>query len=160
MIEDNKFLTFKSSEEIFGIKILQVKEIKEFSEVTSIPLTPEYVKGVINLRGNVVPIIDLPLRLNRSKTEITRRSCIIILEVHYENENLDIGILVDAVSEVLEIPISMIEKTPSFGSKIRNDFIYGIGKIESKFIILLDMNKVLSIDELSNLEEKIHQFAE
>ncbi len=156
MIEDNMYLTFKSTGEIFGIKILQVKEIKEYSEVTSIPLMPEYVKGVINLRGNVVPIIDLPIRLNKEKTEVTKRSCIIILEVQYEMETLDIGILVDAVSEVVEIPTSMIERTPSFGSKIRNDFIFGIGKLETKFIILLDMNKVLSIDELSKLEEQVH----
>jgi purine-binding chemotaxis protein CheW len=153
MVEDNQFLTFFSNEEVFGIRILQVKEIKEYSEVTSIPLMPEFVKGVINLRGNVVPIIDLPIRFGREKTVITKRTCIIILEVFHESESLDIGILVDAVSEVIEIPESMIEPTPSFGSKIRNDFIMGIGKLEQRFAILLDINKVLSVGELSMIEE-------
>ncbi len=157
MVEDNQFLTFFSNEEVFGIRILQVKEIKEYAEVTAIPLMPEFVKGVINLRGNVVPIIDLPIRFGREKTLITKRTCIIILEVSHDSESLDIGILVDAVSEVIEIPKNMIEPTPSFGSKIRNDFIMGIGKLEQRFVILLDINKVLSVGELSMLEENILQ---
>jgi purine-binding chemotaxis protein CheW len=155
MIEDSQYLTFHSSGELFGVKILRVKEIKEYTEVTSIPLMPEFIKGVINLRGNVVPIIDLPLRLGKEKTKLTKRSCIIIIEVRYEEDSMDIGILVDSVSEVIEIPESMIESAPSFGSKIRIDFIQGIGKIENRFVILLEINKVLSVDELSSLEESI-----
>lgn len=154
--EESQFLTFLSGSEFFGVGILHVKEIKEYSTVTTIPMMPEYVKGVINLRGNVVPIIDLPVRFGREKSSITKRTCVIIVEVEHEEEFMDIGILVDAVNEVIDILPDAIEPAPSFGSKIRTEFIAGIGKLENQFVILLDINKVLSVSELSSLEEGVH----
>ncbi len=153
--QETQYLTFKSSGELFGIEILQVKEIKSYSQPTSIPMMPKSVLGVINLRGNVVPIVDLNLRLGREKTKITKRTCIIILELEKESEKIPIGLLVDSVNEVVEISLSQIEKTPSFGSHIRNEFILGLGKVEDEFVILLDINYVLSIEELSTLENEV-----
>ncbi|HMV44216.1 MAG TPA: chemotaxis protein CheW [Leptospiraceae bacterium] len=155
VIEESQYLTFLSGSEVFGIGILKIKEIKEYSSVTTIPMMPEYVKGVINLRGNVVPIIDLLVRFGRGKSTISKRSCVIIVEVEHEEESIDIGILVDAVNEVVDIPPTSIEPAPSFGAKIRIDFIQGIGKLENQFVILLNVNKVLSISELSSIEEKL-----
>lgn len=155
VLEESQYLTFLSGSEVFGIGILKIKEIKEYSSVTTIPMMPEYVKGVINLRGNVVPIIDLLVRFGRGKSTISKRSCVIIVEVEHEEESIDIGILVDAVNEVVDIPPTSIEPAPSFGAKIRIDFIQGIGKLENQFVILLNVNKVLSISELSSIEEKL-----
>lgn len=156
IVEESQYLTFLSGAEVFGIGILHVKEIKEYVNVTTIPMMPEYVKGVINLRGNVVPIIDLSIRFGREKSTISKRTCVIIVEVEYEDESMDIGILVDAVNEVIDIPQGAIEPAPTFGSKIRIEFISGIGKVEGKFIILLDVNKVLSVSELSSIEEQVN----
>jgi purine-binding chemotaxis protein CheW len=154
-IEESQYLTFLSGTEVFGIGILRIKEIKEYASVTSIPMMPDYVKGVINLRGNVVPIIDLPVRFGREKSIISKRSCVIIVEVEHEEESIDIGILVDAVNEVIDIPSQSIEPAPSFGSKIRTEFIQGIGKLENQFVILLNVNRVLSVTELSSIEEQV-----
>ncbi len=155
-IDETQYLTFLSGSEVFGIGILHVKEIKEYASVTTIPMMPEYVKGVINLRGNVVPIIDLPVRFGRDKSTISKRTCVIIVEVEHEEESIDIGILVDAVNEVIDIPYGAIEAAPSFGSKIRTEFIHGIGKLENQFVILLNVNKVLSVTELSSIEEQVN----
>jgi purine-binding chemotaxis protein CheW len=154
IIEESQYLTFLSGNEVFGIGILHVKEIKEYTSVTTIPMMPNYVKGVINLRGNVVPIIDLPVRFGRERSNISKRTCVVIVEVEYEDESMDIGILEDAVNEVIDIPPSAIESPPSFGSKIRIEFITGIGKLENQFVILLNINKVLSVSELSLIDEK------
>ncbi|MCB1142046.1 MAG: purine-binding chemotaxis protein CheW [Leptospiraceae bacterium] len=154
-MEENQYLSFVCGTEVFAIEILHIKEIKEYATITSIPMMPPSVQGVINLRGNVVPIIDLNLRIGREKTSISKRTCIIIVEVEYQEERLDLGLLVDSVSEVVEIPMTEIEKAPSFGSNIRNDFIRSIGKIAGKFIIILDMEKVLSVDELSVINTNV-----
>lgn len=153
--EDGQYLTFLLGSEVFGVGILHIKEIKEFSNITPIPMMPNFVQGVMNLRGNVVPIIDLHVRFGRSKTTITKKTCIIIVEVQHEGELLDIGILVDSVNEVVDIPGKSVEPAPVFGAKIRIDFIHGIGKIENNFIILLNINKALSVEELSSIEESI-----
>ncbi|MCB1160772.1 MAG: chemotaxis protein CheW, partial [Leptospiraceae bacterium] len=150
-----QYLTFYCGEEIFGINILYIKEIKEFINVTSIPMMPDFIKGVINLRGNVVPVVDLSLRFSRRPTKITKRTCIIIVEIDHEGELVDIGVLVDSVSEVLDIPLENIEKTPNFGSKLRLDFINGLGKIEDEFIVLLNIKNVFSIEELSEIESNL-----
>ncbi len=155
MEEETQYLTFLSGTEIFGVGILHIKEIKEYVTVTTIPMMPDFVKGVINLRGNVVPIIDLPVRFGRGKSTLSKRTCVIIVEVEFEDEFMDIGILVDAVNEVIDIPASSIEPAPSFGSKIRIEFISGIGKLENQFVILLNINKVLSVSELSAIEENV-----
>ena len=146
-----QYLTFSLGGEMFGVGILNVKEIIEYGNLTEIPMMPAFIRGVINLRGSVVPVIDLSARFGSKTTEVGRRTCIVIVEVPDEDTRHDIGIIVDAVSEVLEIPGSEIEPPPSFGAKIRADFIFGMGKVAGKFVILLEINKVLSVDEIAML---------
>lgn len=112
---------------------------------------PSFIRGVINLRGSVVPVIDMSVRFGRNRTEVSRRTCIVIIEVISGEEKQDIGVMVDSVSEVLEIPRSEIEPTPAFGAKIRADFIQGMGKVAGKFVIILNANKVLSVEEMATL---------
>ena len=150
----SQYLTFSLAGEMFGVGILNVKEIIEYGNLTEIPMMPNFIRGVINLRGAVVPVIDLSARFGGKTTEVGRRTCIVIVEVPDEDTRHDIGIIVDAVSEVLEIPGSEIEPPPSFGAKIRADFIFGMGKIAGKFVILLDINKVLSVEEIAQLTGK------
>ena len=150
--EDHQYLTFLLSGEMFAIAILNIKEIIEYGSLTEVPMMPSFIRGVINLRGSVVPVVDLSSRFGRNKTEISRRTCIVIIEVIGSDESkMDIGVMVDSVSEVLEIPRSEIEPPPAFGAKIRVDFIHGMGKVDGKFVIILNANKVLSVDELSML---------
>ena len=151
--EDDQYLTFLLGGEMFAIGILNIKEIIEYGALTTVPMMPGFIRGVINLRGRVVPVVDLSARFGRSSTEVNRRTCIVIIEVATEGEKHDVGIVVDAVSEVLEIPASEIEPPPSFGAKIRADFISGMGKVAGKFVILLEVNKVLSIDEMTALSQ-------
>ena len=148
-----QYLTFQLGGEMFAVGILNVKEIIECGHLTAIPMMPTFIRGVINLRGSVVPVIDLAARFNARKTEILRRTCIIIVEVSDADAETrhDIGIMVDAVSEVLEIPASEIEPPPSFGAKIRADFIFGMGKVAGKFVIILNINSVLSVEEISRI---------
>ena len=150
--EDHQYLTFLLSGEMFAIGILNIKEIIEYGSLTEVPMMPSFIRGVINLRGSVVPVVDLSSRFGRNKTEVSRRTCIVIIEVLGSDESkMDIGVMVDSVSEVLEIPRSEIEPPPAFGAKIRVDFIHGMGKVDGKFVIILNANKVLSVDELSML---------
>ena len=150
--EDHQYLTFLLGGEMYAIAILNIKEIIEYGNLTEVPMMPSFIRGVINLRGSVVPVVDLSARFGRNKTEVSRRTCIVIIEVMSSEESKqDIGVMVDSVSEVLEIPRSEIEPPPAFGAKIRVDFISGMGKVAGKFVILLDANKVLSVDELSML---------
>ena len=146
-----QYLTFSLHGEMFAVGILNVKEIIEYGNLTEIPMMPPFIRGVINLRGSVVPVIDLSCRFGNQVTEVSKRTCIVIVEVQEGDFRHDIGIMVDAVSEVLEIPASEIEPPPSFGAKIRADFILGMGKVAGKFIILLNIMKVLSIDEIAML---------
>lgn len=149
--EVQQFLTFALGSEMFAVGTLSVKEIIEYGHLTEVPMMPDFIRGVINLRGAVVPVIDLGARFGRGETKITRRTCIVIIEVPSGDEKQDIGVIVDAVSEVLEIPSSEIEPPPAFGAKIRTDFIQGMGKVDGKFVILLDVGKVLSVEEISTL---------
>lgn len=151
-----QYLTFSLAGEMFGIGILNVKEIIEYGNLTEIPMMPTFIRGVINLRGSVVPVIDLAARFGGKVTEVGRRTCIVIVEVPDEEMRHDIGIIVDAVSEVLEIPAGEIEPPPSFGAKIRADFIFGMGKVAGKFVILLEINKVLSVEEIATLTGSEH----
>ncbi len=146
-----QYLTFTLGGEMFGVGILNVKEIIEFGSVTEIPMMPAFIRGVINLRGAVVPVIDLAARFGGKVTEVGRRTCIVIIEVTDEETRHDIGVIVDAVSEVLEIPGSEIEPPPSFGARIRAEFIQGMGKVAGKFVILLDISRVLSVEEIALL---------
>jgi purine-binding chemotaxis protein CheW len=152
----SQYLTFSLGGEMFGVGILNVKEIIEYGSLTEIPMMPAFIRGVINLRGSVVPVIDLSARFGGKQTAVARRTCIVIVEVPDEDMRHDIGIVVDAVSEVLEIPGSEIEPPPSFGAKIRADFIFGMGKVAGKFVILLNLDKVLSVEEIALLTNVGH----
>jgi purine-binding chemotaxis protein CheW len=149
--EEAQYLTFLLGSEMFAIDILGIKEIIEYGSLTSVPMMPEFIRGVINLRGAVVPVVDLSARFGRAASAVTRRSCIVIIEAVNEGEKQDIGVVVDAVSEVLAISAAEIEPPPSFGAKIRADFISGMGKVKDKFVIILDADKVLSVNELAML---------
>jgi purine-binding chemotaxis protein CheW len=147
--EEGQYLTFTLGKEMFAIGILNIKEILEFGSLTPVPMMPEFIRGVINLRGSVVPVVDLAARFGGRPSVETKRTCIVIIEVSTEDGRQDIGVVVDAVSEVLEIPNSEIEPAPAFGAKIRTDFIQGMGKVNGTFVIVLDVDKVLSVDELA-----------
>lgn len=153
--DEDKYLTFEIGVKTFGINIEPVKEIIEYEHLTRIPMTPGYIRGVVNLRGNVVPIIDLAKRLDLDGRELSKRTCLIILQLATEDETMDIGILVDSVSEVLDLPADEIEPAPSFGVEVRSDFIDGMGKIQGKFVTILDVDKVLSIQELAQFTEQM-----
>lgn len=149
--EPAQFLTFLLGDEVFAIDILSIKEIIEFRNLTTVPLMPECVRGVLNLRGAVVPVLDLQARFSRPVSEVGKRTCIVIVELSSVHGRQVIGVLVDAVNEVLEIPDEAIASAPAFGSRIRSDFIRGIGKVDEKFVILLDVDQVFSVDELAAL---------
>lgn len=147
----SQYLTFTLGGEMFAVGILNVKEIIEYGSLTEIPMMPAFIRGVINLRGSVVPVIDLTARFGGQQTVIGKRTCIVIVEIQDEDTRHDIGVIVDAVSEVLEIPTSEIEPPPSFGARIRADFIFGMGKVAGKFVILLNLENVLSVEEIASL---------
>ncbi len=155
--EVQQYLTFVLGAETFAINILNIKEIIEYGQLTEVPRMPSFIKGVINLRGAVVPVIDMAARFGKPSASITRKTCVVIIEVQHEDEELVVGVLVDAVNEVLEISMDQIEPPPSFGANIRPDFIDGMGKVNGRFVIILNVNKVLSMDEMSNL---VHGAAE
>jgi len=148
-----KYLTFSLAGEEYGIGILKVKEIIGMMPVTSVPRTPEFVKGVINLRGKVIPVIDLRRRFGMEAVEYTDRTCIIVVEISANTGIMMMGIVVDAVSEVLNIKEETIEDTPGFGSEIDTNYILGMAKTEGSVKILLDINKVLTAAELSVVGE-------
>ena len=148
-----QYLTFTLGGEMFAVAILNVKEIIEYGTVTEIPMMPGFIRGVINLRGAVVPVIDLSCRFGGKSTQVARRTCIVIIELIQDDQKHDIGVMVDAVSEVLEIARAEIEPPPSFGAKIRTDFISGMGKVNGKFVIILDVARVLSVEEIAMLTQ-------
>jgi purine-binding chemotaxis protein CheW len=150
---DGKYLTFCMADEEYGIGILKIKEIIGMMPITSVPRTPEFVKGVINLRGKVIPVIDLRLRFGMDAIDYTERTCIIVVEVDGQAGTVQIGIVVDSVSEVLNIKGEDIEETPTFGAKLNTNYILGMAKMEGGVKILLDIDKVLNSDELSLLEK-------
>jgi len=144
--EPSQYLTFMLGGEAFAIGILAIKEIIEYGHLTEVPMMPASVRGVINLRGAVVPVMDLQARFGRSASAVTKRTCIVIVETGDAEDGQVIGVVVDAVNEVLDLPAADIEPPPSFGAAIRSDFIHGMGKIKGRFVILLDVDKVLSLD--------------
>lgn len=146
-----KYLTFTLADEAYGIGILKVKEIIGMMPITSVPRTPEFVKGVINLRGKVIPIIDLRLKFAMDAMDYTERTCIIVVEIETEDETVLIGIVVDSVSEVLNITGDQIEEAPAFGTKLDTDYILGMAKTDDGVKILLNIDMVLSQDEISDL---------
>ena len=152
-IKTGKYLTFTLNEEEYGIGILKVKEIIGMMAITSVPRTPEFVKGVINLRGKVIPVMDLRLKFSMGEIPYTDRTCIIVVEIDSQDSTVLIGIVVDAVSEVLNIAEDEIEEAPTFGSKLDTDYILGMAKMEGGVKILLDIDRVLSAKELEALDK-------
>jgi purine-binding chemotaxis protein CheW len=150
---EGKYLTFSMADEEYGIGILKVKEIIGIIAITAIPQTPPHVKGVINLRGKVIPVIDLRLKFGLPPMEYTERTCIIVIEIAKDNSHVLIGILVDSVSEVLNIKGADIEDTPNFGARLNTAFISGMAKSGGKIKILLDIDQVMSVDEIAALEK-------
>ncbi len=148
-IETNQYLTFKLEDEVFGLAIGKVREVLDFTTITKVPRTPEYMRGVINLRGSVVPVVDLRLKFGLAQTEKTVNTCIIIVEISMEGEITVLGALADSVQEVVELEPEQIEPAPKIGTKLNTEFIKGMGKREDQFIILLDIDKVFSNEELS-----------
>jgi len=153
--KEGKYLTFTLGDEEYGIGILKIKEIIGMMPFTSVPQTPNFVKGVINLRGKVIPVIDLRLRFGMESIDYTDRTCIIVVEVEGEAGKIMIGIVVDTVSEVLNIKAEDIEETPAFGTKLNTDYIMGMAKIGGGVKILLDIDKVLKSEEIKLLEKSV-----
>jgi len=151
--DQNQFLTFTLGGEVYAIDILSIREIIDYGNLTTVPMMPPFIRGVINLRGSVVPVVDLAARFGNEPAQITKRTGIIIVELVDEEGTMNVGVVVDGVNEVLEIPPTDIEPPPTFGARIRTDFIRGMGKVDGKFLVLLDVGNVLSVDELSLLSE-------
>lgn len=151
-----KYLTFILADEEYGLEILKVREIIGMMKITSVPKTPNYVRGVINLRGVIIPVIDLRLKFNLAETKYTPETCIIVVNVEMKKKEVLMGIIVDTVSEVLDIPEGNIEDPPSFGGNIETEYILGMGKVKNGVKILLDIDKVLSSKELIAIS-KLHK---
>ena len=155
-IEPAQYLTFMLAQEQFAVGILGIKEIIEYQGVTEVPMMPPCVRGVINLRGAVVPVIDLPARFGRASSPVTKRTCVVIVEAACGTDERHVmGLLVDAVNEVLDIAPSDIEPPPAFGARLRSDFIQGVGKVRGKFVLLLDVDRVLAIDEIAGIADAV-----
>ena len=151
--KEGKYLTFVLNEEEYGIGILKIKEIIGMMPITSVPQTPGFVKGVINLRGKVIPVVDLRLKFRMEAKDYTERTCIIVVEIEGPTGMVMIGIVVDAVSEVLNIKADDIEDTPTFGTKLNTDYILGMAKMEGGVKILLDIDRVLNTEEVAALKK-------
>jgi purine-binding chemotaxis protein CheW len=147
--ETNQYLTFMLSEEIFAIDIRKVREVLEYTTVTKVPRTPPFMRGVINLRGGVVPVVDMRLKFAMEATDMTVNTCIIIAEILIDDETTVLGMLADSVQEVIELEPSQVEPPPRMGTRLRTDFIRGMGKREGEFLIILDVDKVFSAEEIA-----------
>jgi purine-binding chemotaxis protein CheW len=151
-LKGGKFLTFLMANEKYGLEILKVREIIGMMDVTSVPTTPAFVRGVINLRGKVIPVIDLRLKFGIEAKEDMQRTCIIVVQIVRNAQEMTMGIIVDEVSDVLNINQDQIEPPPSFGPDIRTDFILGMGKVDQKVVTMLDIDRVLNEQEMSLVE--------
>ncbi|MDY0385156.1 MAG: chemotaxis protein CheW [Geobacter sp.] len=147
--ETVQYLTFKLDEEVFALDVAKVREILEYNSVTKVPQTPEFMRGVINLRGSVVPVIDMRLKFGMSATEQTVNTCIIVVEVNMEGETSVLGALADSVQEVVEMEPEQIEPAPHIGTRLNTNFIKGMGKHEGDFVMILDIDKVFSEGEIA-----------
>ena len=152
-VNSKQYVTFCLAEELFGVEVSRTREILSVISVTSVPQTPDYMLGVINLRGQVVPVIDMRLKLGMSAADETQDTCIIVVEVLVDGEPIVVGALADAVREVLEIKSDAIEPPPRLGTRLNTEFIKGMGKIDENFLILLDIDKIFNSDELALVQE-------
>jgi purine-binding chemotaxis protein CheW len=150
---EGKYLTFALAGEEYGISILKIKEIIGMMPITTVPQTPDFVKGVINLRGKVIPVVDLRLRFGMERINYTERTCIVVVEISGGAGTVMIGVVVDSVSEVLNIKAGEIEETPTFGTKLETDYILGMAKVQGGVKILLDIDRVLSRDEVALIKK-------
>jgi purine-binding chemotaxis protein CheW len=151
--ETKQYLTFNLDDEVFGVDVEKVREILEFTTVTKVPRTPEFMRGVINLRGSVVPVVDMRLKFGLSKTEKAVDTCIVVVEIAMDSDTIVVGALVDSVQEVFELEADRIEPAPRIGTRLNTEFIHGMGKRDEGFIIILDINKVFSSDELALVQD-------
>jgi len=158
--ETRQYLTFKLGNEVFATDVAKVREVLDLAPITVIPRTPEFMAGVINLRGSVVPVVDLRLRFGMSKTESTRKTCIVVVEVLLDSESMVIGALADSVEEVIDIEPEQIEPAPCIGTHIRTDFIKGMGKRDNNFVMILDIDRVFSAEELTSIRAQEKATAE
>ena len=147
--EARQYLTFKMEEEIFALDVGKVREILDYTNITKVPRTPDFMKGVINLRGSVVPVVDMRLKFHMPAQERTVDTCIIVVEITVEGEPTVLGALVDSVQEVFELEPSQVEPAPRIGTKLSTDFILGMGRRDERFVIILDIDRVFSSDELT-----------
>jgi len=147
--ETRQYLTFKLGEEIFATEVAKVREVLDLTNISKIPRTPDFMSGVINLRGKVVPVVDLRLCFEMSKTEKTVNTCIVVMEMLVEGEATVIGALADSVEEVIDLEPEQIQPAPRIGTQIRTDFIKGMGKHDEQFVVILDIDRVFSAEELS-----------
>lgn len=149
--DERKVLLFNVVGEVFGLPIDRIKEIIEFGGITRVPMTPAYLSGVLNLRGSVVPVIDLAARLGKRPVQPDKRTCIVILEVHHGDEVLDIGLVVAAVNEVVDIDETTIQPAPTFGASVPDQFIAGMADISDRFVVILNEETTFSVEELAEL---------
>jgi len=152
VMETTQYLTFKLSDEVFAVDVAKVREILDYTQATKVPNTPEFMRGVINVRGNVVPVMDMRLKFGLSATEKTVDTCIVVMEIVVEEDKTTLGALVDSVQEVFELEANQIEPPPRIGTRWRTDFIRGIGKRNNELIIILDTDKVFSNSELGMIQ--------
>ncbi|MDP3702353.1 MAG: chemotaxis protein CheW [Hylemonella sp.] len=152
----NQYLTYPLGDEVFAMDIRAVREIIQYGAMTPVPLMPEFLRGVINLRGAVVPVIDMRVRFGWKGAPVSKKTCIIIIDATHEGERIELGLLVDAVSEVVEIAPSQIETPPQFGGVIRRDFIQGIGKVNGRFVVILDPARALDIEDMAKVVTQSH----
>ena len=159
--ESKSYLTFKLGDEEFGAHVSQVLNILEMTRITDVPQSPEYMKGVINLRGSVLPVIDTRIKFGLAETQYTQNTCIVVMDIDFEGETLNLGAIVDEVLSVVEIQQDQVEPPPSLGSQYHSEFIDGMAKVDDHFVMLIDMQKVLNSDELAGIAETSrHQAAE
>jgi len=155
--ESESYLTFKLGEEEFGAHVSQVLNILEMTRITEVPQTPDYMKGVINLRGMVLPVIDTRIKFGLTETEYTHNTCIVVMDIEMDGDTIHLGAIVDEVLSVIEIEETQIEPPPSLGNQYQSDFIFGMAKIEDQFVMLLDMKRVFSSDEIAGLAETVRK---
>lgn len=153
-IETTQYLTFNLAEEIFAVDVGRVREILEITSITKVPQTPDFMRGVINLRGSVVPVIDMRLKFGMSETDRTVNTCIIVVEVLMDGETIVLGSLADSVQEVIEMEQDHIEAAPHIGTHLNTDFIKGMGKHDNRFVMILDIDKIFSAHELEAVAGK------
>jgi purine-binding chemotaxis protein CheW len=152
--EHTQYLTFNLNSEVYALGILAVKEIIEYGELTEVPTMPECIRGVINLRGAVVPVMDLAIRFGKTPKPVTKRTCIVIVETEQAGEREDVGVVVDSVNAVTEIADADVEPAPAFGTNVSTEFIRGLGKVDTKFVILLNSERVFSLHGVPTMDTR------